>query len=413
MVEGKHLCWESCEKQQTQPSKDLVLHVFHHCSSTTHIRSCCEVPSHRSGCLRWKAKLFGLHLEGHHRPRLRFLHLFVFILLRQVTNMNTLVGCESIPQVQDLIEEAKDRFHQEFPGSSPTVCAIAPGRVNLIGGHTDYNAGFVLPMALPMVTVVVGRKRDDPDSNRCSIATTFSVREGEPKRVDFDSVSLQYEGEAVPKWGNYVKGVVACFHQQPLDGMGFEAAIATSVPIGGGLSSSAALEVSLYTFLELITGSPAPSLKEKALNCQKAEHQFAGMPCGIMDHFISVMGEEGHVIKIDCRSLGVEKVPLANPDLSVLIINSHVKHELSGSEYPTRTNYEVSCPELNQLVTLTLSVDGVYGSRLTGGGFGGCTVTLLKNEAIQNVVKKINENYSGKASFYVCSPAHGARKHDL
>ncbi|TRY71094.1 hypothetical protein TCAL_06535, partial [Tigriopus californicus] len=345
--------------------------------------------------------------------------------------MNTLVGCESIPQVQDLIEEAKDRFHQEFPGSSPTVCAIAPGRVNLIGGHTDYNAGFVLPMALPMVTVVVGRKRDDPDSNRCSIATTFSVREGEPKRVDFDSVSLQYEGEAVPKWGNYVKGVVACFHQQPLDGMGFEAAIATSVPIGGGLSSSAALEVSLYTFLELITGSPAPSLKEKALNCQKAEHQFAGMPCGIMDHFISVMGEEGHVIKIDCRSLGVEKVPLANPDLSVLIINSHIARAQAAAEAlkaedfeafgklvtqsheSLRTNYEVSCPELNQLVTLTLSVDGVYGSRLTGGGFGGCTVTLLKNEAIQNVVKKINENYSGKASFYVCSPAHGARKHDL
>eukprot|EP00095_Tigriopus_kingsejongensis_P009929 maker-scaffold471_size162517-snap-gene-0.22 protein:Tk09929 transcript:maker-scaffold471_size162517-snap-gene-0.22-mRNA-1 annotation:"hypothetical protein BRAFLDRAFT_90953" len=376
-------------------------------------------------------------------------------------------------------------FHaQAFPQSDPTICAVAPGRVNLIGEHTDYNAGFVLPMALPLVTVVVGTKTEGPT---CSIVTTCSACD-DPKQVDFECVNLLFEESGRPKWANYVKGVMACFHVplETLEPMGFQALIATSVPIGGGLSSSASLEVAMYTFLEALTGKPAPSLKEKALNCQKAEHKFAGMPCGIMDQFISVMGEEGHAVKIDCRSLEVEMVPLDNPNLSILIVNSNVKHELTGSEYPTRRrhceeaakllgtsslrdismadfegqkdvlsseemcrqvrhviaeiarteeaakalkaqdfetfgrlmiesheslrlDFEVSCPELDELVNLALAVPGVYGSRMTGGGFGGCTVTLLKNEAVAEVVKNIQAHYSAQATYFVCSPSCGAK----
>ena len=114
---------------------------------------------------------------------------------------------------------------------------------------------------------------------------------------------------------------------------------------GGGLSSSASLEVAMYTFLEAMTDSKAKSKKDKALACQRAEHNFAQMPCGIMDQFVSVMGEEGFAVKIDCRSLEVETVPIDDPDLVILIINSNVKHALTGSEYPARW---VHTPPTNQ-----------------------------------------------------------------
>lgn len=257
--ERKHL-WRKvirtsiCEEKQTYIAK-LGPHVscISSLPSWRKTSSTYLVPSHRDGCLGCKAKIFGLHLEGH-RPFAHVLSSFVcshsyissdkheygsWLWIHSQGSRPYWRGQRAVPASKSIkllqIGLHSGQFHcsvKEFPGSTPAICAIAPGRVNLIGGHTDYNAGFVLPMALPMVTVVVGRKREDPGSNRCSIATTFSVRDGEPKRVDFDSVSLEYEGESVPKWGNYVKGVVACFHQQPLDGMGFEAAIATSVPIG-------------------------------------------------------------------------------------------------------------------------------------------------------------------------------------
>uniref|UniRef100_A0A3Q3G5J7 Galactokinase 1 n=1 Tax=Kryptolebias marmoratus TaxID=37003 RepID=A0A3Q3G5J7_KRYMA len=245
---------------------------------------------------------------------------------------------------------------------------------------------------------------------------------------------------------------------------GFRAVVASTVPLGGGLSSSASLEVAFYTFLQQLKPDNGDKMS-KVLTCQKAEHTHAGVPCGIMDQFVSVFGIEGHALLIDCRSLEAIPVPLADPDLVVLITNSNVKHSLTGSEYPIRrkqceeaasalgkdslrnvsirdleeakatlddvtyrrarhvveeiertvqaaealkrgaykefgklmveshnslrNQYEVSCSELDELVSAAMEVEGVYGSRMTGGGFGGCTVTLLQAHVVDKVIHHI------------------------
>ena len=130
--------------------------------------------------------------------------------------------------------------------------------------------------------------------------------------------------------------MIANFHAKDSLGSGFDAAIVTSVPIGGGLSSSAALEVSFYTLLEELTGNLAAKKKDKALACQKAEHDYAGMPCGIMDQFVSIFGEKASAVLIDCKKVEAEVVPFDDPSVDVLITNSNVKHKLTGSEYPER-----------------------------------------------------------------------------
>ena len=304
----------------------------------------------------------------------------------------------------------------------------------------------------------------------------------EPKLVTFtnhtDNTPLTPEK---PLWANYVKGVIANFGFKTSS---FNGAIVTSVPLGGGLSSSASLEVAMCMFLEqLCPESKKRALKEKALLCQKAEHEFANVPCGIMDQCISVMGQEGHALLLDCRSIETQAVPLSDPNVAIVVINSNVKHNLSNSEYPKRRkrcedaakslglkslrdasmsllegkkselddvtyrrachviteiqrtqdavtalrkndyelfgklmvgshnslrdDYEVSCAELDQLVKLALEVEGVYGSRMTGGGFGGCTVTLVKKSAVEKLTNHIKAGYE-KATIYVTSPAHGA-----
>ena len=142
------------------------------------------------------------------------------------------------------------------------------------------------------------------------------------------------------RWANYFRGVIANFHEKVPS---FDAVIVTSVPLGGGVSSSASLEVATYTFLEALTGNLAKSKISKALACQKAEHDFAGMPCGIMDQFISAMASEGCALKIDCRSSEAENVYIEGgsegeeDSVAFFITNSNVKHELTGSEYPTRS----------------------------------------------------------------------------
>ncbi|KAG5864299.1 Galactokinase, partial [Gonioctena quinquepunctata] len=265
----------------------------------------------------------------------------------------------------------------------------------------------------------------------------------------------------------------------------FQAVVHTSVPIGGGLSSSASLEVATYLFLDQLTGNKDVLPTDKALACQKAEHDYAGMPCGIMDQFISFMGKKDHALLIDCRQLTSSLIPLKDENIVVLITNSNVKHELTGSEYPTRrkqchesalilkkvslrdanlddikylesintdpeivsrarhviteikrttdaaemlrqqnyrkfgelmteshyslkNDYNVSCPELDSLVELALEVEGVLGSRMTGGGFGGCTVTLVYSHIAEKVIDNITEKYKGSPTFYICKPSHGA-----
>ncbi|XP_063695773.1 galactokinase-like [Culicoides brevitarsis] len=367
--------------------------------------------------------------------------------------------------------------------SSPTIVACAPGRVNLIGEHVDYNDGFVLPMALPMVTFVIGKPNG---TDECEIVTCCEGAD-EPKRVRFKIYNL---APAFPKWANYMKGVIH-HYGYPLQ-QGFNAVVITNVPIGGGLSSSAALEVATLKFMEAATGKSHPKLCDKALICQKAEHTFCDMPCGIMDQLISVAGKKDHAVLIDCQNLETTILPFQSKTLCILICNSNVKHELSSSEYPTRraqcnkalammglnsykeakdehlqvlkkhdevflkrarhviteikrtceaahalkTNnfeklgrlmndshaslrddFEVSCKELDILVEIAQKSQGVLGSRMTGGGFGGCTVTLVTKTDVEKVIQGMEKEYQEKcgikADFYVVGPSDGARLVDL
>ncbi|GLH16127.1 Galactokinase [Gryllus bimaculatus] len=351
--------------------------------------------------------------------------------------------------------------HELFFNSPPEVAAAAPGRVNLIGEHTDYNYGFVLPMALPMVTIVAGKNNG---TDTCNVVTT-SENADMPTSTSFSIPSKEPLQPGIPKWANYVKGVVANFKG---DVPGFDAVIVSSVPFGGGVSSSASLEVAVYTFLETLTGQKTEFLVEKALACQKAEHDFAGMPCGIMD-----------------QSMEVHLAAMNDPNVVVLVTNSNVHHELSSSEYPTRRkqcedaakiiqkkslrdaneedlkvlkcrgadplvikrarhvvgeirrtvdgsealkagdyatfgklmieshnslrdDYEVSCAELDELVTAALEVEGVLGSRMTGAGFGGCTVTLVQKDAVDATIDNIKKKYSGDATFFVVAASQGS-----
>ncbi|XP_043570224.1 galactokinase isoform X2 [Chiloscyllium plagiosum] len=380
--------------------------------------------------------------------------------------------------VERLLHDTLRAFRENYPTCEPSVGVAAPGRVNLIGEHTDYNQGFVLPVALPMITVLIGCQSAD---GIISLLTTAKEAD-EPKQLEFPvPTESKPLSPGVPRWANYVKGVIQHYRAGPLTG--FKAVMASNVPLGGGLSSSASLEVAMYTFLQQICPDDG-DLMEKALACQKAEHTFASMPCGIMDQFISVMGQKDHALLIDCRSLEVTPVPLNDPSVVILITNSNVRHTLTGSEYPTRRmqcmeaarvlrkeslrdasmddlkaaeahldkevycrarhviseikrttdaaealksrdyqefgklmvqshnslrdDYEVSCPELDELVAAAMDGEGVYGSRMTGGGFGGCTVTLLDTAAVENTIQRIKDTYSGTATFYLAKPSSGA-----
>ncbi|KAK9882959.1 hypothetical protein WA026_001177 [Henosepilachna vigintioctopunctata] len=386
---------------------------------------------------------------------------------------------ENIPSLEELIQSATELYKKTF-NQDPTVVVQAPGRVNIIGEHTDYNDGFVLPMALPLRTVIVGKAMCGYESSIISIANEGS-EDGKPHKFNISKEAL-IPGE--PKWANYVKGVLANYKGGAFPA--FRAAIVNSVPIGGGLSSSASLEVATYMFLDAISGEKIQVSKvEKALACQKAEHDYAGMPCGIMDQFISLLAEEGNALLIDCRSMTYSLVPMEDPEMVILITNSNVKHSLTGSEYPTRRkqceeaaalmgkkslrectmddvarleslgaspdhvkrarhgvseiertesaallfaekkfeevgklmvashnslrdDYEVSCPELDQLVDLALEVEGVVGSRMTGGGFGGCTVTMVRSNAVEELILHIKQNYKLTPTFFICKPSQGA-----
>jgi len=379
-----------------------------------------------------------------------------------------------------LIQRASDLFGAHFD-RAPQHAAVAPGRVNLIGEHTDYNDGFVLPMAIERRTVIVAAVNH---SQRCRVVAgdlddemaTFMVEDLKPGRTG---------------WVNYIKGVLAQFQHNGQPVPPFDAVVVSDVPLGGGLSSSAALEVATATLVEKLLKVDIDP-KRKARWCQKAEHDFTGMPCGIMDQFISVLGKSGHALLIDCRSEETQLVPLDDDNLTVLITNSNVKHELTGSEYSERReqceqaveilrqqyplvtalrdasmarlqsvrqhmadrvyrrarhvvgenertqlaaealeqrdyhrfgqlmneshqflrdDFEVSTPELDALVELARGCEGVYGSRMTGGGFGGCTVTLVETDKVDAVIDAVSTGYRDhtgtEATCFVTRPADG------
>jgi len=229
--------------------------------------------------------------------------------------------------LQDLGRHTAELFAKTY-GRPPRWIAAAPGRVNVIGEHTDYNDGFVLPMAIERYTVVAAA----PASNgAASVKLRSTAGDGAI------SLALKDPVKAAPKgaWSNYPVGVIAGFLARGAKPQGFDALIHSTVPLGGGLSSSAALEVSTATLLEAITGQTLDPV-EKALLCQKAEHEYAGMPCGIMDQFISVMGKQDHLLLLDCRSRKPALVPMTDPSKALLIVNTNVKHELTGGEYAKR-----------------------------------------------------------------------------
>ena len=383
----------------------------------------------------------------------------------------------------ELSQSAAARFATIY-GRPPRWIAAAPGRVNVIGEHTDYNEGFVLPMAIERYTVIAA---DASIGAAPRVQLRSTGADGEPAIIDLTKPLQPFSKGA---WANYPAGVLAGFQARGISPGGFDALIQSTVPTGGGLSSSAALEVAMATLLEAMAGRTLDPV-EKALLCQQAEHQYAGVPCGIMDQFISVMGRKDHLLLLDCRSRQTELVPMSDPSVSLLVTNTNVKHQLGSGQYATRRaqceaaaknlgapslrdatapmleqaksrmedvvlrrsrhvigeiarttqaareirasnwsnvgelmyashdslrdDYEVSCAELDAVVGIARRIGakgGVYGCRMTGGGFGGCTVALVKTSAVDSVMKKIGTDYQRKtgieASIFVSRPAAGA-----
>ena len=366
-------------------------------------------------------------------------------------------------------------------GHSPRWVVAAPGRVNLIGEHTDYNEGFALPMAIDRHIVIAA------DSNTSREVTLHSETTGET--ASFGLHPKVERGE--PGWSNYVRGVIAGFQKLKKKVPGFDAVIESTLPYGGGLASSAALEVATATLLEAITGQTLDPIA-KALLCQRAEHDFAGVPCGIMDQFTSILARENHALLLDCRSRTTTPVRMTNPEVTVLIINTNIRHKLAESEYAKRRSqcevaaralkvaalrdatpealdrarkrmepvvfrrarhvitenertlqmakaiqasdwpavgqlmyashaflrddYEVSCPELDTVVEVAQAMGaaaGVIGCRMTGGGFGGCAVSLVKTDQVQRITRALDAAYEKKTgrqtAIFSSRPAAGAR----
>jgi galactokinase len=223
-----------------------------------------------------------------------------------------------------LLSNVKSAFIHHFK-IPPTAFFRAPGRVNLIGEHTDYNDGFVLPCAIDFETIVVARKRDDGLVN---------VQALDYEQKDSFDLNLPIEKHESYQWANYVRGVAKSLQEKGLILIGCDIAIGGNVPQGAGLSSSASLEVVLGLTYSSLANEPLSS-KENALNGQHAENNFVGCNCGIMDQLISAQGEKNKALLIDCRSLESKAVHIPQ-NLSVMIINSNVKRGLVDSEYNTR-----------------------------------------------------------------------------
>lgn len=393
---------------------------------------------------------------------------------------------ESLGNLVKLAARAREGFVSQW-GCAPAVVACAPGRVNLIGEHTDYNDGFVLPMAIDRWCVVASA----PGSTRDTRAVVIDTK----SRMAFDPAHESWREPGLWRgqgWKPYIVGVLAGFAaREPGAAMHpIDLAITGDVPVGSGLSSSAALEVAVATALEgALEMTLAP--RDKALLCQKAEHKFAGVPCGVMDQLAAVFGRAGHALLIDCRTLDIAPAPMPpTSEAVVVVINSGLRHDLASSEYADRRaacesaayklgvtalrdagphawhgtsaasltpnerdavrhvvseiartldaaraleardlprvgrlmheshvslrdHYRVSCSELDALVELAMAVPGVHGSRMTGAGFGGCTVTLARPAALPALLEEVPAKYAAQtgreAQAFVVRAAEGAR----
>jgi galactokinase len=385
--------------------------------------------------------------------------------------------------LQDSFQLTAQRLTERFRRSYGSEARLfrAPGRVNLIGEHTDYNDGFVMPAALEFSTWVAAGERADRAMH------VHSDQFKEAVELSLDSLA----GPPRKHWSDFIRGVAAVLQANGHRLSGANLLIEGQVPIGAGLSSSASIEVA--TALALLAISRAECLPLDLVKmCQRAEHEYVGTRCGIMDQFIAVFGRAGHALMLDCRSLEYEALPIP-ADVRLVICNSMVKHELAAGEYnrrrgdcetgvqilrralpgisalrdvtlanleanqrelpelvyrrcrhvisenervlaaagslksgnlhqfgklmyeshrSLRDDYGVSCPELDLLVEIASTSEGVYGSRMTGGGFGGCTVSLVHAGAADRFQAKIRDEYAAQTKIltdiYVCSAAQGA-----
>jgi galactokinase len=386
--------------------------------------------------------------------------------------------------VATLTRAASRAFATHF-GAAPRWLAVAPGRVNLIGDHTDYTGGFALPMAIDRHVVIAGAPAAVPAGGRPRLRF-FSGAVDASADIPLDEPLQVVE----PAWANYVRGVVAGFQQRGLRPPSVDALALSDVPLGGGLSSSAALEVATATLLEAAVGVSLDHL-EKARLCRQAEHDFAHVPCGLMDQLTAVLGDDTGPLLVDFESERARPVPLVDPKVGVLICNSNVRHALGDGEYarrradceeaarrlglPTlrqatralveasrdalgpvvyrrarhvvtenartlaaadalgvsdfaavgalmyesheslRSDFEVSCAELDTLVEVAreIGVDGgVFGARMTGGGFGGCAVMLVRTDLVAPITEILTREYrrrQGRAlSLFLSRPSRGA-----
>ena len=427
---------------------------------------------------------------------------------------------DSIPEstMESKVQTAKALFGKYFEdsvgGEEAATIAVAPGRVNLIGEHTDYTGGFVLPFAIDYSTVVYGKgsvKLDANDNGERKAKIRFASALSPDSVESFEITDTSTPSET-PSWVSYIVGTVFQYLQDLPQGseLGLDFCISGDVPLGSGLSSSASLEVAVGRFVEAVLGEHAFSsetsqedfspAKSRALRCQKAENEWCDSPCGIMDQAISSAATPGCLVLIDCRTLNFTPTNMAETSLSpedplpvLVVANSNIKHSIGGGEYPIRVaqckgatealqkvnadiamlrdatlediesakefmseveynrakhvvtendrtvsarkaleagdwkqvgqlmnashssmrdDYEVSCEEVDILVDIAQGFPGVYGSRLTGGGFGGCTVTLVAEDRAEDLMAHMKSEYKARTGIdcpcFVTRPARGA-----
>ena len=374
---------------------------------------------------------------------------------------------------------AEERFQQMF-GAEPMIFR-APGRVNLIGEHTDYNDGFVMPAAIGFYTCAAALPSGD------SRLKVHSANFDETRECDLNSLPSGRTGH----WSDYVIGVAAVLKAHGCALRGANLVLSGEVPIGAGLSSSAALEVATAFALLAVSGLDLDRATIAKV-CQRAENEYTGARCGIMDQFVSCFGEAGRALMLDCRSLDYSLLPISDK-VRIVICNTLVKHALAGGEYnrrradcessveylkrhipgiaalrdvsmpqlekfgsrlsetafrrcrhvisentrvlasaealkkndykqfgrlmveshlSLRDDYQVSCAELDLMVENARSMEGVLGARMTGGGFGGCTVNLVEAGAVEKFTSDMARSYRASTSvdpeIYVCSAVAGA-----
>lgn len=386
----------------------------------------------------------------------------------------------------EIIDHITNLFQKKF-GGAPTYVVRAPGRVNLLGEHVDYNDGFVLPAAIDRATYMAFSPSDSDQT--VLVAADFAQDASfSPQTISSKS---QIDGSPLPEWAQYPAGVMWALMEDHRKTPGIHAVYASDVPRGSGLSSSASVEMAFMITWQCLGGWTLPSM-QRALLGQKAENQYVGVKCGIMDQFASACGVENRLLLLDCRSLEWKTIPLPE-DLSIVIADTKVRRKLTSGEYNKRRAaceeavrslkedlpqikslrdvsvedfdrfaeklpevvskrarhvveeierskqaetlleagnirrfgelmnachvslrdlYEVSCPELDVMARIAQSLDGCYGARLTGAGFGGCTVNLVAREQAEAFSQSLAKGYESEVGYqpeiYITRASNGA-----